>query len=1702
MLLFNYCTWGYSFATWSEKNWEEYIPYLKEKFASYNYTGTIRPLLLPGMEAVWFDLLTEDYGFSEADALDFIPGPAYTPWWLMSNLYGSQVTKAYSVDWIERQRKYGKWLWNKFIEAGWEPILPGWNGMVPVTFTKYSANATVYDLGKWNNFSRPYMLDPTSNEYREFAAKYYNRLEKQFGKLDGDQYYSIDLFHEGGVVPNGISAPHVWRCTYGYLNKYNNNAILVIQAWDLTNEQKTVFDNIPKGKLLIIDMVADTAPNVDNFKRHNTVFGIIPNFGGRTGFISKINSVKENYNKYKEKYVDVGWIVESIPDRLDDPNYASLNNLICLSTGIEYTHSEFKDILWNGVYKYLLNCSTSQQGPTEAIACCTVAGTNYGSSPTYTVLGSQWGTTEYYYNIDLVNKNIFDIYLNHKDELTPIELKDIITILINNLFYIWNTINTDNTVQTSWLNSIRIYLDCLERLQSLDYNTCYYKFLYNIKQFSKDDDEAKWLFANNVLRLNTLWYDDTSASSGQLLNYAYKEFGWLLKHIYKENWQYIIDTQQSNKDSSINQITEFICTFEFEHYTDLTFVEKSNKQILNELNRILDDVIGSVSTITSNNNEYYKIALTESTGVDTAKPVAYNIPYYIIGTNSQKEIGINNSDASTVKDYSQYLNTLSINNTDISTNLINLYNSSTIINQDLISNKTITVKSASSGLNICVITVALLGLESGKLYYKESFGAAKSDNNSFLNNFSQTINIPSDAADKNFRLIYRIDSSYATTLDSTGKLIDLYSDCTRPIYDITLICDKSASTTPYILYKPTYVLGFIDNTGKVFSFDNYQDSTGYELLQNKYIFWVDNPVTDFDLSINTYYIKQITPYITNDALDISSVKSIKIELASNKFSLIKYSDIKADSALTIDLNNISNLKEITYNSNEFIIDETSKDLIAPFFVLTKSSEEGTYSTNALITVTFRNDDQVQTIYNVITIGGTFISEDEKFSINVNNMGFTIPKSIINAVYQGELQLENYQGNYNNFDFSLYNAKLREYLLYNKNLKNNKGNYNSIKSHLDWFGWGTDLTLTKLLKTDNQFLTQYLDRDYIANNDNNVLINHFVHTALINVRLSQNEILYDYNNNIKEIQFEDQDWDSTDLIGEGAVKTSDLFDKYVPVNLEENSNFQYIEPFYRYSLNTILIKLAFLKYYYKKYFLPVHVDTLSVDVNERCFIPDIKLYTSVKSGFTVPMLLNSDNNYVIIGDTSETVFLTKKTCYTNDCFIEFEGYTEHENLELIANSDSENLYEVKEMHAKIPLRFYKDIEEYLNIGSIEEDEDYIYNINIILSKYNKDLNRYTSIYSKTKTFTKNLAGNTDGFIIIPNINGTNHDATWYEEYDNLYKLDVYSNGSWFSKVFKVKFPPVNFNLGYLKYTYQTEEELKKGISPFSTSLGESFMREPKLVTLDNIKFVKDTIYDVYIDNDNTSNDYINLYKDNYNIPNRESNPELYNIVMYFEFDYLDSNDFTSTNDYDTALRKFKQSLSGIVADLFIYADYDFKKHFDFYIMYQPKESEITKSIPDNTDKVYIVLISKQTSTAECFDNFEQNISDLKDANDSYDDYNIRFITAEYRFLINRYSVIPYTDNIIDPNKLLTCSASSVYDFNVPFNLDNGLKWNFTPYSLVNNQAFNVTSKADIAIVSIPKHNQKVPSGYYNIFLNYSLNGYDTVSIKAPYKVLFK
>ena len=978
---------------------------------------------------------------------------------------------------------------------------------------------------------------------------------------------------------------------------------------------------------------------------------------------------------------------------------------------------------------------------------------------------------------------------------------------------------------------------------------------------------------------------------------------------------------------------------------------------------------------------------------------------------------------------------------------------------------------------------------------------------------------------------------------------------------------------------------FIDNTtGHIFSQETYNNSIGWEMKDPEYIFWIDDSYTKSKLSTNTFYIKQITPYINKNNIlgknnvnnniynniNINNIKSISIKCNSAIFKLISYKDIKDNI-----INNTDNKKEIDVSElfdidnhctgesniiykkddNDFIWEdndnESGNDFICPFFVICMSTEPDVLLTNILIDVNYiegENSEKIITTSTVIRVGGVFTDESEKLMINSINMGVNIPKTILDAIYQSDLIDNN---NDYSFNVSLYNEKLKEYLINKTNIKNECGNYTGIINSLYWFGWGKNVKIVKLLKTDNEILNQYIQDSFDSDDDILKSFFTFRNTSFISFMLDENQTMFDdYNIMIREKQTFDG---NSDFHGESLPVLEDLFNKYIKSNIskldsketENNHNFIYYEPYYLYNKATILLKLAFLKYYFKKYFCPVHVNIQSTSICHHAFIPDTKL-TSVASTYIIEKnILCQENCYVQIGDEKnirENFILTNNKQYMDNDYCHFSNYNEQ------YDDMFNDIYESTELNFIIPIRFYKNIEEYIKDTYYKEnkndvdnilDHNYTYNINIIVSKIlndgNGNIDNYKSqiIYNTHKVFNqyKDVDNNIifESLICLPRHSFIEKSTDIYYWTDGVFRVDVCCNGKWFSKEFTLSLPKLNVQIAAIEYKYNKELFTQySGLLTSDRKLNGK-MWEPELVRVNASNY--NNILKDYINNDNKLKDnktnLINLYSDTYNLPPHRLSPQYYNAILYYDIKdqkYMHEQ-CTINNDDSDEIKNIKckkafyiwNSLNNKLNEINNNIKDKINLSFDVYLMHHHEEKK---------DIWYIVLISKETISElenkkfydiSKFDmivnrnfsniniNIEGSLLEQKTINLIYNKGSI-----DYRFLINRM-ILSEKENTLNgifkfsKDKILACSiynklksdkSGNITDitlFDIPFILKSkSIKFEFIPYSPIAGTSISniVSSKSNIALVSLQENENKYLHGAYNIKLHYSIDGIST------------
>lgn len=127
-------------------------------------------------------------------------------------------------------------------------------------------------------------------------------------------------------------------------------------------------------------------------------------------------------------------------------------------------------------------------------------------------------------------------------------------------------------------------------------------------------------------------------------------------------------------------------------------------------------------------------------------------------------------------------------------------------------------------------------------------------------------------------------------------------------------------------------------------------------------------------------------------------------------------------------------------------------------------------------------------------------------------------------------------------------------------------------------------------------------------------------------------------------------------------------------------------------------------------------------------------------------------------------------------------------------------------------------------------------------------------------------------------------------------------------------------------------------------------------------------------------------------------------------------------------------------------------------------------------------------------------------DKIDTYKLIYQKSNDKFLINRMDVIPVEGKKhFSQNDIIVSTIDSKMNKNniqnkVEFKMDYGSKWIFKPASLKMNNFAEVNSNSELAIISIGNSNIKYEKGYYDINVNYSLDGNIQNSTKLKTRIL--
>ncbi|XP_063816091.1 alpha-N-acetylglucosaminidase [Pseudophryne corroboree] len=540
----NVCTSSYSFVWWDWARWEKEIDWMA-------LNGINLALAFTGQEAVWQRVYLS-LGLNQSEIDEFFTGPAFLAWGRMGNLHtwGGPL----SSHWIQKQLS----LQNKIIERmrslGMMSVLPAFAGHIPQSLLRVFPKINVTRLGGWSNFnctySCSYLLDPEDPLFHKIGGLFMSEIIQAFGT---DHIYSADTFNEmnpSSSDPAYLSA--ISNAIFKSMADVDPGAIWLMQGWLFVNSPyfwkptqiRALLHGAPIGRMIVLDLFAETVPiyqSTESFYGQPFIWCMLHNFGGNHGLYGKVDSVNTgpfDAKSFKDStMVGTGLTPEGIEQ--NDMIYELMNEIGWLSKPLNLTK-------WISNYstrrygRENLNAQSAWQLLLGSVYNCTQYWKDHNHSPLVRRPSLKMNTDICYNESKLYEAWMFMYsatpYLSNSStflydlvDVTREALQQLVTEYYKEIKIAYENEDLEKVMTAG---GVLVYdlLPELDNLLSSQPQFLLGRWLESARQMAITKEEES-LYDMNARNQITLW-----GPTGNILDYANKQFGGLVQDYYKERW--------------------------------------------------------------------------------------------------------------------------------------------------------------------------------------------------------------------------------------------------------------------------------------------------------------------------------------------------------------------------------------------------------------------------------------------------------------------------------------------------------------------------------------------------------------------------------------------------------------------------------------------------------------------------------------------------------------------------------------------------------------------------------------------------------------------------------------------------------------------------------------------------------------------------------------------------------------------------------------------------------------------------------------------------------------------------------------------------------------------------------------------------------------------------------------------------------------
>uniref|UniRef100_A0A3B4B3N2 Alpha-N-acetylglucosaminidase n=1 Tax=Periophthalmus magnuspinnatus TaxID=409849 RepID=A0A3B4B3N2_9GOBI len=523
----NVCTVSYSFVWWDWPRWEREIDWMA-------LNGINLPLAFTGQEALWQEVY-RSLGLNQSEIEEFFSGPAFLAWNRMANMFrfGGPLPQSWHVTQLSLQVFK---ILERMRSFGMIPVLPAFSGNIPKGILRLYPTANATRLGPWAQFncsySCSYVLDPQDPLFFQIGSLFLSQVVKQFGT---DHIYNTDTFNEmtpPSSDPNYLKS--VSQAVFNTMTAVDPQAIWLMQGWLFFSEAafwkpaqiQALLHGVPLGRMIVLDLFAETEPifsYTQSFYGQPFIWCMLHNFGGNTGFFGTVESI--NSGPFKALHFPNSTMVGTgmTPEGIEQ------NPVVYeLMSELAWRKEPVNLAKWVSLYAIRRYGSTQENLGTAwkllfaSVYNCTVAHyRNHNHSPLVRRPSLHMNTGLWYEPAQLIQA--WKLMMDAAPALMSKETfhYDLVDVT-RQVLEVMTTWFYQDIVEAFRIHNERGFLlgVWLERAHSL----------------ALDEREAQ-LYDMNARNQLTLW-----GPSGEILDYANKQWGGLMEDYYGQRWALFVHT--------------------------------------------------------------------------------------------------------------------------------------------------------------------------------------------------------------------------------------------------------------------------------------------------------------------------------------------------------------------------------------------------------------------------------------------------------------------------------------------------------------------------------------------------------------------------------------------------------------------------------------------------------------------------------------------------------------------------------------------------------------------------------------------------------------------------------------------------------------------------------------------------------------------------------------------------------------------------------------------------------------------------------------------------------------------------------------------------------------------------------------------------------------------------------------------------------